>query len=49
MEDQLPQGPMFGACGTVSEKASELPEPVALARSQSFFVAFSLRVALKMP
>ena len=40
---------MFGACGTVSEKASELPEPVAVARSQSFFVAFSFRVALKMP
>jgi len=33
---------MCGACGTVSEKASELPEPGATARSQSFFDAFSL-------
>jgi hypothetical protein len=32
----------------VSEKASDLPEPLATARSQSFFVAFSLSVALKI-
>ena len=40
---------MCGACGTVSEKASDLPEPGATARSQSFFDAFSFSVARKMP
>jgi hypothetical protein len=35
--------------GTVSENASDLAEPGALARSQSFFDALSLRAALKMP
>ena len=40
---------MCGSCGTVSEKASDLPEPGATARSQSCFVALSLSVALKIP
>ena len=40
---------MFGACGTVSEKASDLPEPGATARSRSRLVAFSLTFARKIP
>src|SRR5215475_1317498 len=36
---QLPQGPMCGSCGRVSEKASDLPESDSSARSQSFLVA----------
>ena len=35
--------------GRVSENASEFPEVEAVARSQSFFVAFSFSVAMKMP
>jgi hypothetical protein len=40
---------MLGLRGRVRENAGEFPEPVATARSQSFFVAFSFRLALKMP
>jgi hypothetical protein len=40
---------MFGACGTVSEKGSELPEPEATARNQSRFAPFRFSVARKMP
>jgi hypothetical protein len=40
---------MDGACGTVREKASDSPEPGAVARSQSFRDAVKLRFARKMP
>jgi hypothetical protein len=36
---------MWGACGTVREKASDLPDPGANALSESFFDAFSCNVA----
>src|SRR3954451_14390409 len=48
-EDQLPQGPILGFFGRLSENASEFPELAAVARSQSFFVAFRLSVAWKTP
>jgi hypothetical protein len=40
---------MCGANGTVREKASDLPEPSATARSESCFVALNLDVARKIP
>ena len=47
---QLPQGPYRSLGeGRLSEKASDRPEPAALARSQSFFVAASLSFAWKIP
>jgi hypothetical protein len=40
---------MCGSFGRLSEKARDSLEPVATARSQSFFVAFSFSLARKMP
>src|SRR5919206_509089 len=40
---------MCGAYGTVREKPSDVPDPGALARSQSLLVAFNLSFAWKMP
>ena len=38
-----------GFFGRVSENASDVPEPDAVARTQSFFDAFSFMLARKIP
>src|SRR3954453_7134016 len=40
---------MCGACGTVSENGSDVPEPGAIARSQSVFLAWARTFARKIP